>query len=141
MIKTRPQKTKTTSQLIKELDDIFSLYVRLNEADAYGTVTCFVTGERVYYRDADAAHFIDRAHMATRWDTENVHACTQETNRYDPDHKKKYRLAMVRKYGAGTVESLEVHSRSLMKRTAHELTETIETFKEEVKKLRALKKI
>jgi hypothetical protein len=140
MIKTRPQK-KTTSQLIKELDEVFSLFVRLRDADRQGTVSCFVTGERIYYKDCDAAHFIDRAHMATRWDEMNVHAVTRDSNRYDPGHKEKYRTMMIVKYGLMKVAALDDKGRSLMKHTSHDLLGLIDLYKEEVKKLRALKKI
>lgn len=141
MIKTRPQKTKTTSKLIKEMDEVFSLFVRLRDADRQGTVSCFVTGERIYYKDCDAAHFIDRAHMATRWEESNVHACTVDSNRYDPDHLEKYEKAMDKAMGHSWVMYLKTQSKMLTKFTAAELQEKIEFYKEEVKKLRALKKI
>lgn len=140
MIKTRPQK-KTTSQLIAELDTVFSQYCRLRDADKQGIVTCFVTGERIYFKDCDAAHFIDRAHMATRWDEMNVHACSRDSNRYDQDHKSKYKLAMIRKYGNLAVVKLEHLGHSLMKFTSAELLEKLVYYRLECEELRALKKI
>lgn len=141
MIKSRPGKSKTTSQLIKELDTVFSEFIRLRDCDHQGTVKCFVSSERVWWRDADAAHFVDRAHMATRWSPTNVHACSQHSNRYDPNHKALYRLAMYQYYGGEAVTELEMSGRSYTKHTSAELIEMIAIFNDQVKMLRNLKKL
>lgn len=141
MIKTRPQKTKTTSQLIKELDEVFSLFVRARDCDSLGLITCFVSGARVPWKQADAAHYMSRKHMATRFEEYNVHACSIDSNRFDPDHDVKYHTKMVLKYGRELPLQLDNMSKSMVKFTAAELQEKIEFYKEEVKKLRALKNI
>lgn len=141
MIKTRPQKPKTTSQLVKELDTVFAEFIKLRDADYYGTVRCFATGERVFYREADAAHWRPRQYMGTRWDERNVHACTVQSNRYDAGHSTDYQSAMLKKYSLKELQSISDASKSTMKFTAFELQEKIVHYSEEVKKLRALKKI
>jgi Bacteriophage Lambda NinG protein len=141
MIKTRPQKTKTTSQLIKELDDVFSEFIRLRDCNHQGTVKCFVTGEKVWWRDSDAAHFHPRQHMGTRWDERNVHATTRDTNRYQADHLDMYERVMYVHYSLEILNELHWAAKSAMKFTAFELQEKITHYSEEVKKLRALKKI
>lgn len=134
-------KSSSVSVLTKELDTIFSEFIRLRDADHQGTVRCFVTGEKVYYRDADAAHYHPRQHMATRWDERNVHATTQDTNRYDTDHLEKYEKAMLINYSLDILNDLHWAAKSAMKFTAFELQEKIDHYKEKVKELRALKKI
>lgn len=121
MIKTRPQKPKTTSQLIKELDEVFSLYIRLNYADNQGMVRCFVTGERIHYKMADAAHFHPRQHMGTRWHEQNVHPATQVTNRYHSDHLDQYATQMHSRYCSSVIAELDQLRLSTMKFTAFEL--------------------
>lgn len=141
MIKTRPQKTKTTSQLIKELDDVFSDFIRLRWADHRGYVLCFLTGRKAYWKEMDAAHWKSRKHMGTRWDEHNVHAVTVDSNRFDTDHLPQYDKAMFSTYELSECQRISDASKSTMKFTAAELQEKIEFYKEEVKKLRALKKI
>jgi len=142
MIKTRPSKSKTTSQLIKELDTVFSEFIRVRDADHDGTVICFVTGEKVFWNDGcDAAHFCNRQHMSTRWDEMNVHACTSTSNRHDTDHLPVYGHKMILKYGPEAFHALLDRRRALTKFTAFELQEKIDHYKEEVRKLRASKKI
>lgn len=141
MIKTRPQKTKTTSQLIKELDDVFSDFIRLRWADHRGNVKCFITGLNTYWKAMDAAHFCNRQHMGTRWDEQNVHATTIDSNRFDEMHDIQYEQKMIETYGIDLVTEIVARSRSMVKFTAFELQEKIAHYSEEVKKLRALKKI
>lgn len=137
MIRTKT-KEKSLATLTKELDEVFSLFIRLRDSDNNGTVTCFVTGERVFWKDCDAAHWIHRSQMATRWDEENVHSTTRDTNRYeDPyEHERRYTNAMKKLYGKEICESLKRQSKSLAKYTRPELISGIEHYKLEVAKLK-----
>lgn len=134
-------KKEGLSVLIKKLDTVFSEFIRLRDCDDNGTVTCFVTGERVWWRDADAAHFIDRGIMTTRYDEINVHATTVDTNRFeDPyKHKEKYRRALISKYGMDEVHGLEKKSISLQKYVRSDLTWLIDHYSEKVKQLKKQK--
>jgi hypothetical protein len=132
-------KEKSLAILTKELDTVFSEFIRLRDADENGTVTCFVSGERIYWRDADAAHYHVRQHMGTRWDEMNVHACSVDSNRYDPDHHEKYEKKMVEKYTLHYVIILGWRSKSLLKPTRSDLEEMIEKYKSKVAELRKLK--
>ncbi|HEY3405418.1 MAG TPA: recombination protein NinG [Ohtaekwangia sp.] len=140
MIRTK-SKPDSLSTLIKKLDTVFSEFIRLRDCDDKGTVTCFVTGERVWWRDSDAAHYIHRAAMTTRYDQMNVHATTKDTNQFeDPfQHEKKYREKMVSTYGLSTVTQLEQRGRELQKFMRHEILELIETYSEKVKQLKKQK--
>jgi len=133
------KKEKTLSKLIAELDTVFALYVKLRDCDSSGIVTCFVTGERLWYLDCDAAHFVPRAQMSTRFMEMNVHATSRETNRYDPDHINKYAEKMALKYGHMAVDQLEKDAKSLQKFTRSDLNDMIEEYTFRVKELKKLK--
>lgn len=105
-------KEKSLAILENELDDIFSDFIRLRDADERGTVICFVTGEKVFYKDADAAHFQGRGNKQTRYLEDNVHACTRDSNRYDPNHQLQYRYAMIAKYGLKRTEEIEFRAKN-----------------------------
>lgn len=132
---TKP-KQKTLPGLIKELDTVFSQYIRLRDSDAGGTVTCFITGERIFWKDADAAHWIKRGNMSMRYNERNVHATTIESNRFDPDHDELYTRRMVDRYGIIGCGNLKMLSIGLQKFTRPELEEMISDYKEKVKQLR-----
>lgn len=139
MIKTRP--SKSTSVLTSELDTVFSEWVRINESDSTGHVNCFITGVRMPWRMADASHYHGRQHVGTRWHENNVHACSIASNRFDESHLDQYRVAMMRVYKPIQLTLLDIARRSIQKFTKIELEDKILHYKEEVKKLRALKKI
>ena len=127
------------STLIKELDTVFSLYVKLRDCDSSGIVTCFVTGERIWYLDCDAAHFIPRAQMGTRWDEMNVHATSVDTNRFDDNHFTDYWNALNKAYTWGQIKALQQRGRSLLKATRPELQDLIDLYKTKVAELRKQK--
>jgi len=132
-------KDKSMSTLIKELDTVFSLYVKLRDCDSSGIVTCFVTGERIWYLDCDAAHFIPRAQMGTRWDEMNVHATSVDTNRFDDNHFTDYWNALNKAYTWGQIKALQQRGRSLLKATRPELQDLIDLYKTKVAELRKQK--
>lgn len=132
-------KEKSLAVLTKELDEVFSTYIRLRDADENGTVTCFVSGERVFWKDADAAHYHVRQHMGTRWDEMNVHACSLDSNRYDPEHQNKYTARMIGEYGTHSLVILGWRAKSLRKFTRNELLEMIDKYKLKVLELRKQK--
>ena len=69
---------KTTSKskpnLVKKLDRIFSLYIRLRDVMPNGYVRCISCGQIKSFEDVDCGHFHSRRHMATRFSEDNCHA-------------------------------------------------------------------
>lgn len=136
MIKTK-DKQKSLSTLIREADTQISLFVRLSAADERGTVTCVSCGARLYWSDADCAHYIDRGHMATRYDLTNLAPACQDCNRFNPEnHKEKFSEYIISTYGGPALIVLETSKHIATKWMRHELEELIEKLKEEVKVLK-----
>ena len=65
-------KKKTTSQLKKELDRWFSIYIRLKYADDNGMVACYTCGSKKNWKELQNGHFVSRGYLATRFDETNV---------------------------------------------------------------------
>lgn len=59
-------KKKTTSQLKKELDKIFSEYIRRKYADSDGWVRCYTCPKMAFWKEMQCGHFVSRKHLATR---------------------------------------------------------------------------
>lgn len=130
---------KSISALKKDLDGIFSEFIRIRDADNAGTVTCFVSGARIFWKDADAAHWIVRDKMPTRYDERNVHACSRDSNRFDPDHTQTYTVRLMDRYGKGIANELLSKSIGLQKFTRPELELMIMDYKRKVKALKKQK--
>lgn len=65
-MRKRSQKT-----LIRKLDEVFSRYIRLRDADEHGYIRCISCGRIHHFNETDCGHFINRSHMATRFDEQN----------------------------------------------------------------------
>lgn len=129
-------KEKKLGAYIKELDELISLYVRISVADDTGTISCVCCGSRVYWKDADCAHFKDRDNMATRFYLPNLGAADRECNRFDHyNHIQRWTLKLTHEQRT----DLNVRAHSLEKYTRAELEEMISDYKVKVAALRKQK--
>ena len=138
MILTHRTDYKRIPDLKKELDAIFSEFIRLRDMAIDGKVYCFICNERMTWRQAECGHYIQRGELATRYDEDNCHAICEECNQYDPEHQKHYALALERK-APGLPEILETRSKSFLKLMRHEYQEMIDDYTVRVKQLIRLK--
>lgn len=132
---------KRGSDLIKKLDKVFSLYIRLRDVMPNGYGRCISCGKIKPFKELDAGHFYSRIHMATRFDEQNVNGECRFCNRFLSDHIIGYRANLIQKIGLGKVEYLGIKSKQTKKWSAFELEEMIKYYKNEVKRLSALKNI
>jgi hypothetical protein len=69
---TTRSKTKKKPNPKKELDRVFSLYIRQSYADSNGYVQCYTCNAQKHWKDMHCGHFVSRSHLATRFDEDNV---------------------------------------------------------------------
>lgn len=118
---------KPKSKLIKELDILFSQFVRLsNSIDGY--CTC-VTCNRVYeWKKIQAGHFISRQHYSVRWDERNV-----KPQCYGCNVMQQGRQYEFSKYlGQELSEELYLLSKQTRKFSEIELQDLIEYYKNKI---------
>tara|TARA_R100001510_G_C7638664_1_gene196484 strand:- start:178 stop:579 length:402 start_codon:yes stop_codon:yes gene_type:complete len=129
-----PKKIKR-STLIKNLDDIFSQYIRLKNADQDGYCTCVTCGKKGFWEkdNIHAGHFISRKHYATRWNEKNVHPQCSYCNTYQYGEQYKYSLFL----GSKLSEDLFCQSNIITKFTNNEIKEMINLYKKIVNKLKS----
>lgn len=135
MIKTRPQKTKTTSQLIAELDAVFSFFIKLRDTDGSDRGKCITCNCNVSFSEGDCGHGITRHHMATRWDERNCALQCRECNRFEGGRQEIFAIKVDERCGAGTWDYLLGLSRSTVKLTPPELIEMIEHYKNKTRRI------
>ncbi len=108
---------------LDNLDKTFSEYVRLRDRIS-GTqyIKCISSGKIVHWKEADAGHFINRKHLSTRWDEQNVNAQSRADNRYDEGNMAGYSLGLKQKYGPQIIEKLLWKKQQTVKFTQSEIT-------------------
>lgn len=72
--KPKGKRKKTTSQLKKELDKWFSLYIRHKYADEQGQVRCYTCGATKAIKEIQNGHFVSRSALSLRYDERNCRA-------------------------------------------------------------------
>ncbi len=121
------------SRLIKQLDTIFSQYVRLKNIDKQGYTKCVTCGKKGHWKNSgmQAGHFMSRKHYATRWDINNVHVQCTACNMFRQGEQYKFSLYL----GNELSESLYKKSRKIVKYSNNDLKSMISEYKELVKSI------
>ena len=134
--KKRAPKSTNHQKLIRKLDDAFSEYIRLRDADEHGIVNCITCDDRHHYREIDCGHFVDRGHMATRYHLQNSNGQCRLCNSTHDGRAELHGKAIDLKYGEGTAEMLIKLGRQERHFTEHELQGMLEELRKEIKALK-----
>lgn len=132
-VKKRNYKSKPN--LVKKLDRLFSLYIRLRDAMPNGYVRCISCGKIKTFDDVDCGHFYSRTHMATRFDEDNCNAECKFCNRFSADHLIAYQTNLIRKIGISRFEKLGLKAKSTCHWLDSELEDRIKYYSQKVNEL------
>ena len=94
-------------KLRAKADRLFSLKRRWEEADMYGFCVCITCGVRKPVKEVDAGHFVQREHLATRFEKNNVWPQCRHCNRFKGGRHSVYRDELIKIVGLVEVERLE----------------------------------
>lgn len=134
-------KVKRKPDLVKKLDKVFSLYIRLRDAMPGGCFRCISCGQIKPFEQADAGHYFSRIHMSTRFDEDNCSAECRFCNRFRADHLDGYRKNLIVKIGEQRFLELEWKHNQPCKYADFELEELIKYYKAICEDLRKKKGI
>lgn len=129
-------KIKKKTDLKAKLDREFSLYIRLRDTMPNGYFRCISCGQIKPFEQADCGHYINRQHMATRFDEMNCNAQCRKCNRFMEGNIQGYRQGLLSKYGEQKVLILESMKGRTRKFSDFEYTELIKYYKAKNKQLR-----
>ena len=139
------KKEKTHAKLKKELDKVFSQYVRWVNADDKGLVECYTCYVKKPVKEMQNGHFISRRHTSTRWlynaDMVNCMPQCQKCNIWEQGMQFRFSIYIDAKYGEGTAEYLEGLARTTIKLSRIDYEEKISYYKSCVDKLKKEKGI
>jgi len=129
------KKKKTRSKLIKELDAIFSRYIRLLYADKKWMVMCYTCWKKEHWKKAQNGHFISRKYLISRRDVENCRVQCVWCNIFKSWNYIEYTRKMIDEKWREFVEHLVKQKKKIYKIKTYELEEMIKEYKEKVEKL------
>ena len=133
---------KSISKLKKELDKIFSVFIRLRDATDEGLCQCFTCGKVSHYKTGmQNGHFQSRSFLSTRFDEENCQPQCVGCNMFKQGEQWKFGMNLNAKYGIGTSNKLEFISRQKVKFSRIDYEDKISYYKSLVKNLKKEKGI
>lgn len=136
------QKEPDRKKLLKRLDTVFSLYIRLRDSDNNGICKCITCGTPHFWNDGDAGHFMSRDRMATRHNEKNVNFQCIPCNRFKSGKQYEHGIAIDKKYGAGTADMLlKLSSVSSCKLDVFWLDYKIKEYRKKIKEIKLNKNI
>ena len=132
--KPRKRKKLTIPKLRDKAWRVFSLYIRLSDADKYGYVGCVTCGKRGHYKDMQAGHFKHGKDRECYFDERNVHPqCVSCNHFHKTTAMQNYTVFMLKKYGQKVVEELLDSKKIIWKREV--LEDILGTYKRKLKEL------
>lgn len=129
-------KRESVSYLTKKLDQVFSKYIRLRDANKDGFIRCIDCGEVAHWRDVDCGHFMPRRFMNTRWHEQNCAAQLKACNGpIGLGRQYEFGKGLDIRYGPGTADKMTVLCKEQKKWTSAELKEMIDYYTEKLDRL------
>ena len=120
---------------IRQLDKVFSEYVRRRHARFDDKVECFTCSRLVPWQHMDAGHFMPRACLSTRYDMKNVQPQCRVCNRHNSGERERFAIELDRVFGMGTAEHLHVRSKRLAVMSELHALHMLEHYKKKLQEL------
>ncbi len=95
-------KTKSLAKWKKELDTVFSQYIRQRDQGQ-----CFTCPKKDHWKNMQNGHFVPRQYLAVRYDEKNCNCQCYACNVLYGGQGATYAIRLAQKYGQETVEWLE----------------------------------
>lgn len=130
------EKEEGFMDLVKELDDVISLYLRRSNADENGLVQCYTCPERLPVGQMQAGHYIPRGNMLLRFDIErNLRCQCKGCNEYGRGRLAIYGQRLEKEM-PGITDVLQEESGLSYKYSRDELRNLIIHYKKKLKSLK-----
>ena len=116
-------KVKTLSKFKKELDAVFSKYIRQRDKGQ-----CYTCPRRDDPKNMQCGHFIPRQYLSLRFSEINCHCQCYACNMLYNGQPSAYALKLQRQYGDGILQTLERERHKITKLTPVWYMEMIEKY-------------
>lgn len=134
--KKAANRRKSVKSLKTSLDKVFSVFIRMRDADNEGFVRCITSGKRMWWRDSQCGHFLSRRYNATRFHEQNSHAQSPYDNCYLAGNQYIYGLRIAEKYGEDVPQKLVELSKTDFKFSIEWLEDRVAHYTKEVERLK-----
>jgi len=124
----RKNKKLTRKDYVKQLDSIFSTYIRLRDCDDKWIVVCPLCWARIDWKKSQNMHFITRGCRLYRYDEDNCHAWCMRCNVILHGNYIVYTRYMQKTYGIEKVDYMIKSKTKIFKISTPELVDKIKYY-------------
>ena len=135
----RSKKPVPLSKLKKELDRVFSIFIRQRDSDDNGFGHCVTCGLWKHWKQMDAGHYVPRQDLATRWEQKNVHIQCKRCNGFRGGEPEKMAAYIDSYYGPGISEWMKSLSKQKFRPSKDWLQGAINNYKAKIGEIDANK--
>lgn len=121
---------KSVSQLTKELDKVFSLYIRQRDSDEDGYGRCVTCDKLGHYKEMDCGHFVSRSYKSVRWNEYNCALQCKRCNSYGAGEQYLFGKAIDKRWGDNISFVLQSSKHNSYKANKLDLIEKINYYKQ-----------
>ncbi len=123
---------ESRSNIISDLDAVFSQLIRIKASDSEGRSNCFICGKEAHYKQMCNNHYIQRDVVALRWEESNCKSgCYECNNRHEID-KEPFTRKM-EEWRKGITAELTQQSREVVKVSTQDLKELLISLRQQLK--------
>jgi hypothetical protein len=122
-------KVKTQAQLKKDLDTIFSIYIRQKHEDNKGNVECYTCRKLFTVKTIQNGHFVSRQYLATRWSDDNCRPQCWGCNGFGKGKPLDFEERLKKDLGEEYVEKMKASRHISLKLDRHWYTAEIDKYK------------
>jgi len=124
MPKLKKKKVKRIGQLKKLADKVFSEYIRQRDKGV-----CYTCGNVKPWKYQQCGHYVSRMFNSLRYSEVNCHCQDVACNVFRKGAMDEYAIRLVRQYGEGILNHLNIKKREIKQFSRPELEELIAKYK------------
>lgn len=122
---------------MQKADTVFSIFIRIEEADENGMNDCITCGQNFHWRQLTCGHFFKRDNQGTRYHEVNCGPQCMNCQRIAEESGKDVRHEnyIINKYGQDALDEIDFLHNQEVKMMKHEFREIESIYKKRVKEI------
>jgi len=127
-------KKEQVNQLVLDLDNVFSIFIRQRGMDENGINQCYTCKKFDHWKSLQCGHYLSRKHFGTRFEEKNCFPQCKKCNLYTEGNKPAYSLNLIKDFGLQYLDELEILKNRLFKKEVFNLQLLIKHYQSLIKK-------
>ena len=125
-------KERSYKTLKNELDRTFAKFIKQRDSDEDYFI-CISCNTPKPIDQFNAGHYFSRGALSIRWNEKNVNGQCISCNKWKSGNIQGYEKGLIKKYGKGIIQELEIKKAQSKKYARFEMEILIEHYKEQIK--------